>query len=151
MLCQMNSDCSCSGVWNQRASTPPLSPVHRSRALQLDAPRTDCPVSLPAPANAPTAADLAVEADTPLNDHHLDSLDLLCALTHPRSAALHPVCSAAASTAAAGSAAGYAHLHAPTARSLRQRDFEGVSKVLFAAYRAQVAAASVATSAASAQ
>lgn len=47
--------------------------------LQLPAPRTDCPAALPTPLPLP-ASTLRAEMDRPLNDHHLDSLGLLCAL-----------------------------------------------------------------------
>ena len=49
--------------------------------------RSDCPMTLPRPA-APSAATLAREAATPLNDHHLDSINLECFLA----AHAHPVC-----------------------------------------------------------
>ena len=51
--------------------------------------RTDCPAAMPAPP-APSAEQLANEAARPLNDHHLDSLNLLCQL----SGQAHAVCAA---------------------------------------------------------
>ena len=49
--------------------------------------RTDCPLTLPRPP-APSAETLAREAARPLNDHHMDSINLECHLA----AHVHPVC-----------------------------------------------------------
>jgi phospholipase C len=49
--------------------------------------RADCPLALPRPP-APAPAALAREAARPLNDHHLDSLNLECHLAGHA----HPVC-----------------------------------------------------------
>jgi hypothetical protein len=151
----------------------PLNPAPPS---QLDAPRTDCPASLPVPPPLP-ASQLAAEAAKPLNDHHVDSLNILCALLLLQdegkaeggkavSSAPHPVCKgyagvkgaatvrrlekraaaeaaapAPAATAAAVWASTWPHLDSRVAALLRQRDFEGISRSLFAAYRRKVAAA----------
>lgn len=49
--------------------------------------REDCPMTLPAPVPL-TQDQLRYEMNLGLNDHHLDSLDLLCSLTQH----IHPVC-----------------------------------------------------------
>jgi hypothetical protein len=129
--------------------------------------RPDCPASMPLPP-PPAPSTLAAEAARALNDHHLDSLNLLCHLVggEPGAVAaggLHPVCAAhpdpaarAAYTAALAAetgaavvdeaaspwelAAGYSHLHAPAARLLVQRHFGDISAAMWNAWKAAVIA-----------
>lgn len=114
--------------------------------------RTDCPATLP-PVAPLSPTTLQAEMRLPFNDHHYDSINLLCALA-PRNT--HPVCSGfddeAAQSAFASSlgaaadeallswepSATYPRLHAPAARHLQQQHFEGISRKLWAAYKAQV-------------
>lgn len=106
------------------------------------------------PPVAPLSAErLALEMAMFLNGHHLDSLNLLCALA---GSATHPVCegnTASAEYAASllggavpddsvwEHAGGYPHLHEPAARQLRQAHFEDISKALWAAYKNSVISA----------
>jgi phospholipase C len=58
-------------------------------------PRTDCPLTMPAP--LPVSPDrLEREMKRPLNDHHLDSLAVLCQIEDTK--AVHPVCEGYAAT-----------------------------------------------------
>lgn len=121
--------------------------------------RTDCPLALPA-AREYTVREQAVEMERLLNDHHLDSINLLCEIERTQA---HAACARFASTPAreaersallsalqarAGEASeaaddvwplaeGYAHLDAAVARRLRQRDFEAISRKLFSLIREQ--------------
>lgn len=61
--------------------------------------RRDCPTTLPTPARLGAEA-LEAEMDMPLNDHHLDSLNLLCHLSQHA----HPVCADYSSTQPAAKA-----------------------------------------------
>ncbi len=117
--------------------------------LELPAARKDCPVTLPPVAPLPPA-QVAAEMATPLNDHHLDSLNLLCHLA----AAAHPVCARHAGPREAFMAqlqpfaevtpfdfcpvTQYPELHFPAARRLRQQHFAELSAHLFATYKAKV-------------
>jgi len=134
-----------------------------SGAFTNGKPRDDCPLTLPR-ALPLSEERLEKERNRLLNDHHLDSLELLCYLESSK--LIHPVCTGFSGDKKVRSAlleelavsAGeaprsapthdgpwaqaeqYPTLYAPIARRLRQRDFEGISKALFSAYRAQVAA-----------
>jgi len=114
-------------------------------------PDSDCPTLPPSP---PLPAHiLRSEMATPLNDHHIDSLNLLCGLTQ---GLIHPVCAGYGGerdtfTAALtkqyppnwvawreGQEKGkvWEHLNAPTLALLRQEHFEGISRTLFSRYKA---------------
>lgn len=119
--------------------------------------RTDCPTSLPKPAPLSQAA-LQAEMDMELNDHHLDSIHLLCTLTSQVGRGIHPVCKeyvdeagraeflaelrapkgAATATWALGGQ--YPRLHPGAAMAMRQQHFEAVSKSMWGAYKAAVIA-----------
>jgi len=51
--------------------------------LELSSPRTDCPVTLPA-VNPLTPEQLEFEMNLPLNEHHVDNINLMCELTRSR-------------------------------------------------------------------
>jgi phospholipase C len=118
--------------------------------------RTDCPMTMPAP-RLPPAAAFDIEMLTSLNDHHLDSLNLLCHLSDHAHAlcARHAdaratqrlVAELRASGAPADDSAdwhfagAYPHLVVPAARRLQQQHFEGISKALFGAYKAALGVA----------
>lgn len=113
--------------------------------------RTDCPATLPKPRPLSEHV-LAAELVQPLNDHHLDSLNLLCHL----SGQAHPACvgfpggEAARDAYAAGLGAAsrtvpawtlhvdYPHLHAGVAPLLQQQHFEAVSKAMWGTWKASV-------------
>ena len=117
--------------------------------------RRDCPLTLPA-ALLPDAATVAREAATPLNDHHFDSLNLLCHLARH----VHAACARHASPDAQAAfvarlrsesggapdddggvwrlAGDYPHLFADAARLLQQQHFGDISRELFSAYKADV-------------
>lgn len=120
--------------------------------------RTDCPLTMPTP--PPLSPEiLAREMAMPLNDHHLDSLNLLCTL----SGHVHPVCSSHGDVAAQAAyvrslaaetsqrimmdasswapAGDYPHLHAPAARMLQQQHFGDISKKMWTTYKDGVIAA----------
>ncbi len=117
--------------------------------LALPAPRTDCPTALP-PVAPLSPQQVAAEMAMPLNDHHLDSLNLLCHLAQ----ATHPLCAQYAGPRAAFLAelapfaevepfpycpvTQYPALHFPAARRLRQQHFGAISASLFATYKAAV-------------
>ena len=127
---------------------PPLTAraawaAHFEGIFSLPAPRPDCPATLPPVAHALSQDARALEMATPLNDHHLDQLDLLCSLAGP----LQPVCAGyeggGRAAAVRGLPAGqwgyeqgrYPHLHTPTAQRLSQQHFGDISASLFGAYR----------------
>jgi hypothetical protein len=122
-----------------------------TNVLSEPVPRRDCPATLP-PARLPDAAALAREAATPLNDHHFDSLNLLCHLSRQA----HAVCArhgrrgAQAALLAQLTAEGaqpqdaaqpwalatsYPHLLADAARRLQQRHFGDISAAMWRAYK----------------
>jgi len=114
--------------------------------------RTNCPDSLP-PARQLSEKEITKEMNMPLNDHHFDSINLLCYLSNHA----HPVCADYAKTAAlaadqaafvaslghregtsAWTEARYPHLYGPAALLLRQKHFEGLSKFMFDVYKRDV-------------
>ena len=113
------------------------------------APRADSPLTLP-PVQPLSAAVISREAATPLNDHHYDSLNLLCYLA--RSA--HAVCARHARRSAQAalvkrlppaddslpwaSAATYPHLLPAAARRLQQQHFGEISAALWATYKSDI-------------
>jgi len=140
--------------------------------------RTDCPRTLAKPP-APSAEQIAREEATPFNDHHFDSINLLCHLAahvHPacagfagdrapflaelEAAAAAPAALAAAGARTAGARTGadsawahsaeWPHVFAGAARLLQQQHFEGISRSLFTAYKSATMAAAEAAAAASA-
>ena len=113
--------------------------------------RTDCPDALPA-VRPLSAREINAEMNMLLNDHHLDSINLLCHLSRHA----HPVCASFASSpgrtqeqssflarlgsrgvpaAAWAQAEAYPNLFAPAARRLRQKHFEELSQFMFGVYR----------------
>ena len=112
-------------------------------------PRADCPLALP-PVRAPSAAALAREAATPLNDHHIETLNLLCHLARHAHAACAQHTRHAAQAALVASlppaddaqpwalAAAYPHLLPAVARRLQQQHFGDISATLWAAYKADM-------------
>lgn len=125
--------------------------------------RRDCLETLPAPPPLP-AAQLNAEMNIPLNDHHTDSLNLLCYLSQHS----HPVCAEYAHDAAttAKQASYQQHLTTQLARLglapvyldaewrstnpflapaiaglLRQRHFGAISKAMMDTYRVLAGAA----------
>ena len=113
--------------------------------------RADCPMSMPAP-RLPPAAAFAAELHTPLNDHHLDSLNLLCHLSEHAHAlcARHADARATQRLVAELRASGapavdgaewqfsgsYPHLAESAARLLQQQHFADISQAMFGAYKA---------------
>lgn len=122
--------------------------------------RSDCPLTLPKV--KPVAPHvLAAEMTQPLNDHHLDSLNLLCHLSDHA----HPVCTgfvkgeearkayvAELATSSRGAhlidqqlpwdmAEDYPHLHPTVAPLLQQQHFETVSKSMWTVYKTNAMAA----------
>ncbi len=125
--------------------------------------RDDCPLTLPRPLPLDPAR-LDRESNRLLNDHHLDSIAVLCGLVDNAKTPVHPVCTgfsldaeragllaglrerAGERVGAAADeddewaqAAAYPTLHAPVARRLRQMDFGDISRALTNEWRAQVA------------
>ena len=120
--------------------------AHFEDILSLPAPR-DTPATLPPVARPLTPEGRAAEMNMHLNEHHLDSLNLLCGLAR----GAHPVCQAFAGSRAgylAGELAAfppaqrwefsqeqYPELHLPAAQRLRQQHFEAISARLFARFK----------------
>ena len=114
--------------------------------------RSDCPAALPV-VPALSQQQLEVEMNRELNDHHLDSLNLLCEL----SGHVHAVCAQHADETARDAymrvlgsvgmegrwahAGRYAALHESAARRMRQQHFEAASRGMFGAYKSALAAA----------
>ena len=120
--------------------------------------RSDCPVTLPA-VPALSQQQIEIEMRRELNDHHLDSLNLLCEL----SLHSHPVCAqhadeesrdtymrmlgSAATEGQWAHAARYAGLYERAAGRMSQQHFEAASRAMFGAYKSSIAAAAAATAA----
>ena len=114
--------------------------------------RSDCLVELPA-VRPLSQQQIEVEMNRVLNDHHFDSLNLLCQLSRHS----HPVCAQHADDASRdafllmmGSAAvrqqwahagRYPALHEHAAGRMSQQHFEAASRDMFGAYKSAVAAA----------
>eukprot|EP00047_Mylnosiga_fluctuans_P005125 m.238581 g.238581 ORF g.238581 m.238581 type:complete len:524 (+) comp13323_c0_seq1:1-1572(+) len=115
--------------------------------------RANCP-DLP-PVRALTGAEIEHEMNLFFNDHHMDSINLLCYLSN----AAHPVCNGYATTpereraqtaftASLGlrgadrefDAEEWPHMHVPAATRLRQKHFGELSKFMFDRYKAEVMA-----------
>ena len=126
--------------------------AHFEDILSLPAPR-DTPATLPPVAHPLSAEGIAAEMAMHLNEHHLDSLNLLCGLARGG----HPVCQAFAGSRAAylaGELAAWAparsweytpeqypHLHFPAAQRLRQQHFGDISARLYARFKKAAGAA----------
>lgn len=131
-------------------------------------PRTDCPDLPVLPPISREVFDR--ESATPLNDHHLDTLDLLCGLTKGE-AVTHPVCEAypmkgkqakfvqglasefkpalvaleenldkVKAFSGVGAGVTWEHLHVPAVLLLRQMHFEAIHEALWTAYKVKVGA-----------
>lgn len=131
-------------------------------------PRTDCPDLPVLPPISQEVFDR--ESATPLNDHHLDTLDLLCGLTKGE-AVTHPVCEAypmkgkqakfvqglasefkpalvaleenldkAKAFSGVGAGVTWEHLHVPAVLLLRQMHFEAIHEALWTTYKVKVGA-----------
>jgi len=127
--------------------------AHFEDILSAPSPRVDCPTTLP-PVAPISEEQVLYEMNLALNEHHLDSLNLLCQLT---GGVLHPVCAGykrsreaymaeqaaafAPSPTIAQESINHEHLHIPAAALLRQQHFEGISNQLFSAYKKLVGAA----------
>ena len=129
--------------------------------------RKDCPRELPT-VQPMSAEQLREEMNRPFNDHHLDSINLLCHLSQHS----HPVCARFADSAehkgperqlefvrslAPGRAAAapltgqftmastYPHLHPAAAPLLRQKHFEQISIHMFDLYKSRLLAQPIAS------
>jgi len=89
--------------------------------LERTTPRTDCPVTLP-DINPLTEDQLKVEMNTPLNDHHLEQINLMCKLTHRL-----PIC-------------GYEQV-----KDLKQKDYSALMRELWEEYKAEIGASATAS------
>jgi phospholipase C len=131
--------------------------------LSLDQPRTDCPAAMPTFSGPLSPLQMRREMNMPVNDHHLDSLNLLCYLSQHAS----PVCSKHASAAQQAElvkslaaslervpgnpeappldSALHPHVHRAAAPFLAQRHFRDLSAHMWSLYKARVLANDAAT------